>query len=372
LGGLTTAITVAQGGTNATTAAGARTNLGAAASGANTDILSLGGLTTALSVPQGGTGGTTAAAARTSLGAAASGANTDILSLAGLTTMLALNQGGSAKNMTAVNGGVVYTDADSMEVSAAGTAGQVLTSAGAGTPTWQTPSNPNSHNKIVMWEDFLAVLPVAAGANAVAQQGTSYVLTQAGGGFTAQASTANRVGINRLTVPATASQNHMVAFCTAAAGTLQPNTRLETTAQTFVFEAAVLNSSVAANTGMLRLGLWDQFSVTAGTPKGVYFEILGAASPVVSCVVKNAGSSSCGGAATADTSFHYYKIVYDGTNVTFSIDGTTYGSAVANTNLPTLTALCAGVSQTNVAAAMVAKTVDFDYVGYAQDMSTSR
>ena len=47
------------GGTGATTATGARTNLAAAASGANSDITSLSGLTTALSIGQGGTGTTT-------------------------------------------------------------------------------------------------------------------------------------------------------------------------------------------------------------------------------------------------------------------------------------------------------------------------
>ncbi len=47
------------GGTGAGTAAGARTNLAAAASGANSDITSLAGLTTALSIGQGGTGTTT-------------------------------------------------------------------------------------------------------------------------------------------------------------------------------------------------------------------------------------------------------------------------------------------------------------------------
>jgi len=94
---------ITQGGTGATSAASARTNLGAtgigsavftaattaaarsaiaaAASGANSDITSLTGLTTALSVAQGGTGATTASGARTSLGAAASGTNTDITSM---------------------------------------------------------------------------------------------------------------------------------------------------------------------------------------------------------------------------------------------------------------------------------------------------
>lgn len=61
-------LAVANGGTGATVAGTARSNLGAATAGANSDITSLSGLTTALSVAQGGTGATTAAAARTSLG----------------------------------------------------------------------------------------------------------------------------------------------------------------------------------------------------------------------------------------------------------------------------------------------------------------
>ncbi len=53
---LGTPLSVGGGGTGAGTGAGARANLGAAASGANSDITSLSGLTTALSVLQGGTG----------------------------------------------------------------------------------------------------------------------------------------------------------------------------------------------------------------------------------------------------------------------------------------------------------------------------
>lgn len=64
----------------ATTAAG-RSAIAAAASGANSDITSITGLTTALTVAQGGTGSTTAGGARTNLGAAASGSNADITAL---------------------------------------------------------------------------------------------------------------------------------------------------------------------------------------------------------------------------------------------------------------------------------------------------
>lgn len=85
--------TTAAGGTNntqvATTAFVTSALTGKAASGANSDITSLSGLTTALSVAQGGTGGTTAAAARSSLSAAASGANTDITALNQSTTIAA-------------------------------------------------------------------------------------------------------------------------------------------------------------------------------------------------------------------------------------------------------------------------------------------
>ena len=75
-------LAVSLGGTGAASSTTARTNLGAAASGANSDITSLSGLTTALTVAQGGTGGTTAAHARTALGVV----NFDI---AGLTAMAA-------------------------------------------------------------------------------------------------------------------------------------------------------------------------------------------------------------------------------------------------------------------------------------------
>ena len=55
-----------------------------------------------------------------------------------LTTPLAMAQGGTGKALTAVNGGLIYSDADSMEVLAAGTNNQLLTSGGAGAPVWES------------------------------------------------------------------------------------------------------------------------------------------------------------------------------------------------------------------------------------------
>jgi plastocyanin len=88
-------LAVASGGTGAATASGARLNLGAAASGANSDITSLSNLSTPLSIAQGGTGASTAAGARSAISAAASGANSDITALSGLTTALSVGQGGT-------------------------------------------------------------------------------------------------------------------------------------------------------------------------------------------------------------------------------------------------------------------------------------
>ncbi|NLH39280.1 MAG: hypothetical protein GX445_04365 [Elusimicrobia bacterium] len=52
--------------------------------------------------------------------------------------LIGLAYGGTNKNLTPANGGVVWTDSDSMEVTSAGTAGQVLLSGGAASPTWGT------------------------------------------------------------------------------------------------------------------------------------------------------------------------------------------------------------------------------------------
>lgn len=59
---------VGSGGTGGATQSTARSGIGAAASGANSDITSISGLTTALSIAQGGTGGTSQATAQSALG----------------------------------------------------------------------------------------------------------------------------------------------------------------------------------------------------------------------------------------------------------------------------------------------------------------
>lgn len=63
---------------------------------------------------------------------------------ASITGVLPLANGGTNKNMTAVAGGVVWTDADSQEVTSAGSSGQVLQSTGATAPAWSTAVYPST------------------------------------------------------------------------------------------------------------------------------------------------------------------------------------------------------------------------------------
>ncbi|MGY2699117.1 phage tail fiber protein [Acinetobacter baumannii] len=65
---------ISQGGTGAITAAEARSNLGAAEKGVNTDITEMKGLTTPLSIAQGGTGANSAISAKVALGLGDAGA----------------------------------------------------------------------------------------------------------------------------------------------------------------------------------------------------------------------------------------------------------------------------------------------------------
>ncbi|KKU81444.1 MAG: hypothetical protein UY09_C0037G0001, partial [Parcubacteria group bacterium GW2011_GWA2_47_8] len=74
-----------------------------------------------------------------------SGANLTALSADNISSgTLALARGGTAKGLTAAAGAIAYSDADSLELSAAGTAGQILTSGGTGAPTWQATSTLNA------------------------------------------------------------------------------------------------------------------------------------------------------------------------------------------------------------------------------------
>ena len=233
---ITGTLPVANGGTNATTAASARTSLGAAASGANTDITSLTNptintalnlntgavivfegssadafettltvnnpsadrtinlpdasttlvgtntsdiltgksisgstntftnvsLTSAvigsLPVANGGTAGTTQATARSGIGAAKDGANSDITSLTGLTTALTIGQGGTGRTSFSNNAVAITSGAGALTTGITGTAQQIVKF---------NSSNEPGAGSVTLANSAAVSTPIQAGTNSV-------------------------------------------------------------------------------------------------------------------------------------------------------------------------------------------------------------
>lgn len=93
----------------------------------------------------------------------------------GVSGVLPLANGGTNKNATAVNGGLVWSDADSLEITAAGTASQWVLSGGAGTPTM---SNTTTTGKVI--DGTADEIQLRLQANAT-QTNSMFVIEQDGG-----------------------------------------------------------------------------------------------------------------------------------------------------------------------------------------------
>jgi hypothetical protein len=119
---------------------------------------------TAIGVSYGGTGATTASGARGNLGAAASGANSDITSLSGLTTPLSENQGGTGYG-SYTTGDILYANSSTTLARLNDVAtGNALISGGVGVaPSW---------GKIGLTTHVSGTLPVANGGTGITSFGT--------------------------------------------------------------------------------------------------------------------------------------------------------------------------------------------------------
>lgn len=163
-GGIAFPLSVAQGGTGATTAAAARVNLGGTATGIAlfTAASAAAARTTLGSTATGDALFTAAnaAAGRSTLGAAASGANSDITSLSGLTTPLSVAQGGTGA--TTITGLVKGAGTSAFTAATAGT--DYVAPATATTFTAAQTFNGSTSSKAIVARNIVEPITVSATA----------------------------------------------------------------------------------------------------------------------------------------------------------------------------------------------------------------
>ncbi len=82
-----------------------------------------------------------------------------------VTGLLPLANGGTNNNLTAANGAIPYSDASKIALLAAGTATQVLTSGGAGAPTWQYGHIPQIFGSYTSGRSIVAATGITSGAS---------------------------------------------------------------------------------------------------------------------------------------------------------------------------------------------------------------
>jgi hypothetical protein len=114
---------------------------------------------------------------------------TNVYSLASnIVGTVAVANGGTGQSSALVAGSVVYgASTTAMGVTAAGTSGQVLTSQGAGTPTWTTPTTGTVTSVAASVPSFLSVSgsPITnSGTLAISYSGTALPVANGGTGLT--------------------------------------------------------------------------------------------------------------------------------------------------------------------------------------------
>ncbi len=205
-------VPLASGGTGATTASGARSSLGAAASGANSDITSLAGLSTALTLGQGGTGATSATAALGNLLPSQAGNGGKVLSTNGSAVGWTVAASGTVTGVTASAPLSITGSASAPNVTLSGALPVANGGTGATTLTGVLHGNGTSAvtaGSVNLASDISGILPVANGGTGVSSLGAngtvftsngssaSWTAPTGGGGgstFTATASGALNIG----------------------------------------------------------------------------------------------------------------------------------------------------------------------------------
>jgi hypothetical protein len=218
-----------------------------------------------LPVANGGTGASTTSGLRTAIGAAASGANSDITSLTGLTTPLPPTEGGSGLAAYA-SGDLLYASAaNTLARRAIGAESQVLTVSG-GLPAWLSANNHNHFAQA--WNgnatDGLLVQNNSNTDGASALTGTSSASSGIGYGVFGQALSTSGIGVQ-------GSAFATAGLCVGVSG--------ESTSPLGYGVYGLASAGNGANVGVYGetlstngIGVYGVASLSTGVPVGVYGE----------------------------------------------------------------------------------------------------
>lgn len=232
-------------------------------------------------------------------------------------TNIALNKGGSNAALTAVNGGIVYSTASAMAISAAGSAGQVLLSGGAGAPTWSTPTFPAT------------VGPVGT---ILRSDGTNYVATTA---TYPNSTTANRILYSSSTsvIGQITSANNSV-LVTDGSGVPSLASTLPSAVQLNITSLGVVTAGTW-NAGIIPLAYGGTNAALSANVGGIFYST--ATAGAILAGTATAGQMLRSGASAAPTwSTATFPATATGTGTLLRADGTNWVASTStypNTNV---------------------------------------
>jgi hypothetical protein len=232
-------------------------------------------------------------------------------------TAIALNRGGTNANLTAVNGGAVYSTGTALAISAAGTSGQVLTSSGAGAPTWTTPTTGTVTS-------VTGTSPVVSSGGATPAISMPAATTSVNGYLTSTDwNTFNGKGSGTVTSTSVVSANGFAG--TVATATSTPAITLTTTITGVLkgngtaISAATAGTDYSAGTSALATGILKSTTTT------------GALSIAVAADFPTLNQNTTGSAATLTTARSIYGSSFNGSaDIAGPITGTYGGTGVNN------------------------------------------
>jgi len=333
------------------------------------------GLAVPVSIANGGTGATTAGGALASLGAAASGANSDITSLSGLTTPLSIAQGGTGNNSATAafnalsplttKGDILSNDGTNDVRLAVGSNGQVLTadSTQSSGVKWATPSSGGSvETTMTLTDDFHPNFSTdgtgALGWN-INNAGTASAVTRKSGVSGHPGIITIRPGTGATGRAAISLGADGFDFFPAGDGSIDLYYILRSNQTLSAFE-------------MLVCGLGTANDTQGDQANGIYFQLL-SSDTNWHLVTANASTRTRVDTGIAYAANTWYKLQIQindaGTSVQALINGATAGSAIT-TNIPTV-ALSPLVKVDGVAGGTASDT-DIDLFYMTKTISTAR